>query len=328
MFIKKTAFALLYVTSSLARNIFIDEYNNERAELFKKMDSQVPTVRVTISDYDFEMLKIIGSSGVNPSQPQQQQTWPSTINLSWLFSTGLVKQKRDNEQSIYYEENPTNQQSSSGQRPIVNIQKPIYEYDKSSFPMQSPYEPVVVERPLLSTDSNYQFSTKNATMTFEIDDEVLSFDKITFKLGGSSSRVFAKQGYNIKIRGGKELYGRTEFKIRPDSREATYLRSKLACDIHNRLNLPSISANYVQLYINDNYMGFYVFMENIKLSWIKYKYGEENTTHLYQCRDIGSYLTVQSSDTECTNENEDVTDHTEWIQLLTRLDKVNSAEDI
>ena len=53
----------------------------------------------------------------------------------------------------------------------------------------------------------------------------------------------ARQGYNLKIRGKKDLYGRTQFKLRSDAHDATYLRSKLACDIHNRLSLDSGSAS-------------------------------------------------------------------------------------
>jgi len=172
------------------------------------------------------------------------------------------------------------------------------------------------------------FKTKNGTLVVELNGESKNFKKLTFSLGGSSSRMFGKQGYNIKIRGNKDLYGRTQFRLRPDAREATYLRSKLVCDIHNRLGLPSISANYATLYINDEYMGFYVLMDAIKLSWIEFEYGDVNSTHLYKCKDVNNMLTVKSSSKGCVNENEEVTDNSEWIEFLTRLDAAQSAEDI
>jgi len=155
-----------------------------------------------------------------------------------------------------------------------------------------------------------------------------NFKKVTFSLGGSSSRMFGKQGYNLKIRGNDNLYGRTQFRLRPDAREATYLRSKLVCDMHNRLGLPSISANYATLYINDEYMGFYILMDAIKLSWVEYEYGDSDSTTLYQCKDMNNNLTVKTSSTGCNNENEEVTDNSEWIDLLTRFDAAQSAEDI
>ncbi|ORX43422.1 hypothetical protein BCR36DRAFT_415602 [Piromyces finnis] len=175
---------------------------------------------------------------------------------------------------------------------------------------------------------NTSFKTKNATLIVDIKGIEKVYDKVTFSLGGSSSRSFGKQGYNLKIRGKEDLFGRTHLRLRPDAREATYLRSKLVCDIHNRLGLPSISANFATLYINDEFMGFYVLLDAFKLSWVEHEYNEKDTTTLYQCKDLNNYLTVQTSSKGCTNENEEVTNHSEWIDFLTRLDAAQSAEEI
>ncbi|ORX79626.1 hypothetical protein BCR32DRAFT_281234 [Anaeromyces robustus] len=176
--------------------------------------------------------------------------------------------------------------------------------------------------------SQDSFKTKNATMTVEINGKIKSYKKVTFGLGGNSSRSFAKQGYNVKIRGNKDLYGRSQFKLRPDSREATYLRSKLVCDMHNRLGLPSISANYATLYINDEYIGFYILMDSIKLRWIEDVYDDPDSTSLYNCKYINNQLTVTTSSEGCVNVNDEVTDNTEWIEFLTILDNTKSPEDI
>jgi len=138
---------------------------------------------------------------------------------------------------------------------------------------------------------------------------------------------YGKPGYNLKIRGGKNLYGRSQFKLRSDTREATYLRSKLACDIHNRLGLPSISANYINLYINDQFMGLYIMMDAFKLSWAELVYNDTNSTSLYQCKNFYSSLSLDAADT-CISENDDVKDDTEWRELLIALDNAESASDI
>jgi len=140
--------------------------------------------------------------------------------------------------------------------------------------------------------------------------------------------MFGKQGYNIKIRSGKDLHGRTQLKLRPDAREATFLRTKLASDIHNRLGLPTVSANYATLYINDEYYGLYLLLDAIKKSWIQYEYGDENTTSLYECTSVNSDLSVENSVKTCVNANDDVTDNTEFVNFLTALNNANSAEDI
>jgi len=172
------------------------------------------------------------------------------------------------------------------------------------------------------------YKIKNASLIVEINGEKKSFNKVTFTLGGSSSRMYGRQAFNLKIRGNKDLYGRSQFRIRPDAREATYLRSKLSCDIHNRLGLISISANYISLYVNDEYLGLYVIMDAPKLSWAELQYGDKDTTTIYKCKTGGNILTVYTCAKNCLNENEDVTDNTEWVELLTALDNAQSAEDI
>jgi len=75
-------------------------------------------------------------------------------------------------------------------------------------------------------------------------------------------------------------------------------------------------------------MGFYILLDAFKLSWVEYEYDDKDSTSLYQCKNMQNLLTAKSSSTGCENENEEVTDHSEWIELLTRLDAAQSAEDI
>ncbi|OUM58013.1 hypothetical protein PIROE2DRAFT_16825 [Piromyces sp. E2] len=175
-------------------------------------------------------------------------------------------------------------------------------------------------------DTLTEFKTKNATMSFNLNGNEKKFKKITFSLGGQYSRSFSKPNYNLKIRGGEDLYGRSHFKLRSDCIEPTFLRTKLVSDIHNRLGLKSGSANYIQLYINDKYMGLYIITDLFKLSWIEKVYGEKDTTTLYKCKNIFDLSPTYSEG--CVNENEDVTDETEWINFLTAVKNAKSASDL
>jgi len=177
-------------------------------------------------------------------------------------------------------------------------------------------------------NSNYnEFKTKNATMTIDINNQTEVFDKITFSLGGKSSLCFSKPGYNIKIRGDKDLFGRNQFKLRSESADPSFLRSKLASDVYISLGLPCISTNYATLYINDEYMGLFTISDAYKSSWIESEYGDKNTSSLYKC-DVLSYLTLVNSPYLCENINDEVTDSSEFVQFLTTLDKAQSAADI
>jgi len=171
-----------------------------------------------------------------------------------------------------------------------------------------------------------EFKTKNANLKVEINGEQIIFDEITLKLGGKNSRSYAKPGYNIKIRGNKDLYGRSQFKIRADGTEPTYLRTKLVSDIHNRLGLPSVSANYITLYINDEYMGLYILSDAYKPSWIESVYGEKNTTALYRCEELFDFYPINYSG--CYNEDDDITDYKELNQFLKKVRTAKTVSDL
>ncbi|ORY04255.1 hypothetical protein LY90DRAFT_441342, partial [Neocallimastix californiae] len=113
--------------------------------------------------------------------------------------------------------------------------------------------------------------------------------------------------------------------LRADTTEPTYLRTKLACDIHNRLGLSSLSANYAVLYINDEYMGLFIFTDAYKESWIEYVYGEKNTTSLYQC----SFCDLTLNNKEgYENENKESSIKRELYEFLGEMTKAKSLKDV
>ena len=152
------------------------------------------------------------------------------------------------------------------------------------------------------------------------------FNKINFSVGGQSSRYQPKPLYNLKIKEGKKLYGRKHFKLRSDMGDPTYLRTKLVSDIRNRLGIKSISTNYIQLYINNEFMGLYIISDVLNLPWIENVYGDRKSTLLYKCTSLNDFLPDFSYG--CENKNEDATDDTEWLHLLKTIENAKSASDL
>ncbi len=97
-------------------------------------------------------------------------------------------------------------------------------------------------------------------------------------------------------------------------------------DIHNRLGITSISASYIQLYINEEYMGLYIIYDTYKQSWIEFVYGEKNTSSLYKCDTFRDFSVDNVNG--CINENDDVTDQTEWIEFVKTVEQSSSADDL
>jgi len=155
--------------------------------------------------------------------------------------------------------------------------------------------------------------------------QTLSFKKITFSLGGHNSRNYAKPAFNVKIRGNKELFGRSQFKLRSDISEPSYMRTKLMSDIHNKLGLPSLSANYILLYINDEFIGLYILTDVYKETWIEHVYGEKDTKNLYKCDSCSLTYDGRSG---FENENKEATDKKELYEFLAKLTTAESWTDV
>jgi len=174
-------------------------------------------------------------------------------------------------------------------------------------------------------DLLYEFKTKNATLMVEINNEKKAFNKITFSLAGQYSRQFARPGFNLKIRGGNELYGRRQFKLRGDAFEPSYMRSKLVSDIRNRIGMASLSATYTTLYINDEYFGLYILTDVYKESWIEYVYGEKDTELLYKCNYCNLDFDYRYG---FENENKEATNKKELYEFLAKMSLAKSASDV
>ncbi|ORY20691.1 hypothetical protein LY90DRAFT_433293, partial [Neocallimastix californiae] len=115
--------------------------------------------------------------------------------------------------------------------------------------------------------------------------------------------------------------------LRGDATDPSSMRTKLMCDIHNKLGLPSLSANYAMLYINDEFMGLYILTDAYKESWIEYVYGEKDTTNLYKCEFCD--LTYHTKD-GFENENKEAKDdeNKELYKFLLKMTKAKSAADV
>jgi len=149
---------------------------------------------------------------------------------------------------------------------------------------------------------------------------------INFKLGGKSSPEFSKPGYNIKIKGNNQnLHGTKNFRLRSDQREASMMRSKITTDILQKSGLIAVEVGYTELYVNDEYMGFWVISDSIKNKWIKRKFGDENEDikTLYQCKNDGIRFNDNSAKKKCVNANDEYADYMEPFNNF--VDQVNAA---
>jgi len=143
-------------------------------------------------------------------------------------------------------------------------------------------------------------------------------------VGGKYTRNFEKLGYNIKIKKG-ELFERKQLRLRSEAVDPSFLREKLAYDICNVVELPSLSSNFADVYFNDRYMGLFAMRDAFKSQWIEFYFGEKSTKHLYTCdKDYGN-----NEFFNCINDNEDLVDtDTEFKKFQDRLAKTKTRKEL
>jgi len=93
--------------------------------------------------------------------------------------------------------------------------------------------------------------------------------------------------------------------------DVTHIRSKLAVDLLNKWDIPSIQETYCELFVNDHYYGLYILIDAIKPSWIKSHYDipeEEKVKTLYDCGEIGDF--TPENILLCKNEEDEYLNYT------------------
>jgi len=136
-----------------------------------------------------------------------------------------------------------------------------------------------------------------------------------------------KVGFNLKF--DKKFLNRKNFKLRPDPGDSSRLRSKICCDILNRLGVPSVQGTYARLYMNNQYWGLYTLMDSIKTSWIKQTFNpsEKEVTTLIQCKSGGFHLKPNSS-YACINANDDYPDMSKFSTFISNVNNAKTVSDI
>jgi hypothetical protein len=179
--------------------------------------------------------------------------------------------------------------------------------------------------------SNYgkkeDFKYEEAKIVAKWNGKEKTYEKVSFKTGGMYARSNDKVGFNIKL--DKKFLGRKNIRLRPDPTDTTKLRSKISCDIANRMGVPSIQASFARLYMNGEFWGFYTLMDAIKPSWIKQTFSptEEEITTLYQCKNGGFKFTTDTV-YQCINANDDYQHMTAFKNFVTEVNKCKTIDEV
>ena len=114
-------------------------------------------------------------------------------------------------------------------------------------------------------------------------DTLLTFN-VGVRLRGNSSRSHPKRSFKIKFKeyDGEKFFGYKKFNLKAENNDPSMVREMLTLQTFRNENVPAARTHHVEVYINDEYMGIYLNVEQLDDEFTKsrFTYDEGN---LYKC---------------------------------------------
>ncbi len=114
-------------------------------------------------------------------------------------------------------------------------------------------------------------------------DTVLVED-VGIRLRGNTSRTQPKRSFKIKFKefdGGK-FFGYKKFNLKAENNDPSMVRELLSMQTFRNANVAATRTHHTEVYINDEYMGIYLNVEQLDDEFVDSRFGNEDG-NLYKC---------------------------------------------
>lgn len=109
-------------------------------------------------------------------------------------------------------------------------------------------------------------------------------EDVGIRLRGNTSRGQPKRSFKIKFKefNGSKFFGYKKFNLKAENNDPTMVRELLTMQTFRQANVPAARTHHAKLYINDEYMGIYLNVEQIddEFALSRFNYDKGN---LYKC---------------------------------------------
>ena len=158
------------------------------------------------------------------------------------------------------------------------------------------YETKLFNNNTINVINIYTKDNKDELLSFSIDEkdylncDIHINDEIIYNVGvrikgGSTRMIFndlykESQKYSLKIKldeyiDGQSYYGLDGIELNGQVHDKTFMRDYFAYDMMRFMGVPAPLVSFADVYINDEYWGFYVCIENVKDSFLKRNFGDD-----------------------------------------------------
>jgi spore coat protein H len=126
----------------------------------------------------------------------------------------------------------------------------------------------------LSAAFQFKNSLIDTTLTFNVG----------IRLRGNTSRSQPKRSFKLKFKefDGEKFYGYKKFNLKAVNNDPAMVRELLAMQTFRKANVPATRIHHSEVYINDEYMGIYLNVEQIDDEFAESRFGYDEG-NLYKC---------------------------------------------
>ncbi len=115
-----------------------------------------------------------------------------------------------------------------------------------------------------------------------LDDAMTSVGvRLRGKIGRHAKKKSFKISFNEYVRG-RHFHGLRKLNLNADYNDPGLIRTRISSDLFSRFGVPASRANHVRLYINSEYRGVYMNVENVDKIFVQTRFGN-NGGNLYKC---------------------------------------------
>lgn len=133
-----------------------------------------------------------------------------------------------------------------------------------------------------NVDSYIEFHADFVFTTDTIHDTITD---VGFRLRGNTSRVSHKKSFKVSFNtfvSGRNYFGVEKLNLNGEHNDPSVIRSKIAWNLFRDFGIPAPRANHVAVYINGDYYGLYINVEQIDEEFIESRFDQKDG-NLYKC---------------------------------------------
>lgn len=162
-----------------------------------------------------------------------------------------------------------------------------------------------------------------ATITFNNSILDTTVENIGVRNRGNTSIDNQKRPLKIDFKefGGEKLFNYKKFNLKAEGNDPSMVREFLALRLFREVGVPAARASYVKLYVNDEYMGLYLNIEQIDDEFADTRFGSEGG-NLYKCLYQGNPAELRDEASAYNNTvyelktNEDINDRAKLVEFI------------